>query len=68
MIMSSDMTPQPNEPTSQQPTIRLTKEEQRQLNEVLMRGREPQRFDYDKILDEPTMRYGLEMEQQGYEF
>ena len=48
--------------------VRLTKTEQEQLNEVLLRGREPQQFDYDKIMDEPTMRYGLEMEQQGYEF
>ena len=48
--------------------VRLTRTEQEQLNEVLLRGREPQQFDYDKIMDEPTMRYGLEMEQQGYVF
>ena len=48
--------------------MRLTRTEQEQLNEVLLRGREPQQFDYDKIMDEPTMRYGLEMEQQGYVF
>ena len=48
--------------------VRLTRTEQEQLNEVLSRRRVAQEIDYDKVYEEPTMKYALEMEQQGYVF